>query len=1464
MKKLYLMSFFVFLISTGIFAQKKFFDNASSQELEKAKPVTKNIKKFSVFKLDEIAMRAYLQNAPMEFKNNGITLPLEIPMPDGSVEIFNMVESPTLSPEIAAQNPDIKTYTGNGTRDKKSVIRLSLTSLGFNAVILNVVNDAVYFESYTTEKSNIYFNYFTKDVIVPDGPKKSSCQLDPEDLGKEIPHTHNSHRSVASSVGSELTTFRLAMAADAEFVAHNGGTVSSGFAAVVAYVNRIKAFYRNELSVDFILVSGTNLIYTNAATDPYDNDNQVTMLNQNRDNCNSVIGVANYDIGHVWGYVGTSGGGVASLESVCSDTRKGKGVSGEGDLNSYSQVFMDQLVYHEMGHQFGMTHSYNSSIPVCTTRSADTSVEPGAGATIMSYGFTCGTDDYFTSSQMGPILQFHQANYEQAFVFMGTISCGVVTSTGNTAPVVVVPGSYTIPKSTPFALTGSATDANGDSLSYCWEGTNIGTITPTSSTLADTAQPPFFRTYAVSSSPTRIYPTLARILDGSNYGVGDKLPSVGVVTTHSFTVRDNNANGGGVSNAVVNVTVDGAIGPFLETTNLSGIYSAGSTKAITWSVNGTDVATPNVAIMLSTDGGQTFPTTLLATTANDGTEVITWPNVNTSTARIKVMSLGNIFFDISNVNFSIFPALLANVTGTNTTTTGGSDGTATSAPSGGAISFNYNAQNTFPGAPYNSTGSPVNTPITVATITVPALPAGTVINSATLNLTNVNAINGSFGNEVRVYLSGAYTLAATQLVVENGGGIISPNPAINLSGFPVAGGTIDLQFSETMDDPGIDATIDGAYITINYTKNGYNYVWSNVATTTSISALSAGTYSVTVTDAAGLTATGSYTVTDPAVSSNTITASTGSNGTVSPIGITAVAAGGSQTYTITANTCYAISSVLVDGVSVGAVGTYTFSNVTAAHTISASFVSTATDNVTTTSACGTYTWANNGQTYTASGTYTGSTSNCITEKLTLTITPTTDNITAVTACGTYRWSNNGQTYTTSGIYTGSTTNCVTQKLNLTISNPVTPTFTAISPICAGGNIVLPLTSNNGIVGTWSPAVNNLATTTYTFTPTAGQCASTTTLQVVVNTTAAPTGNASQVFNTSNPVLISNLAVSGTSVVWYQTIANAQAAVNPLASNFVLTSGSTYYATQTLNGCTSNSTLAVTFINNENGVTNISPAQCGATLDSYNSIVYANLVAGAQGYRFKVTNLASNSVVIKDYVLRNLYLNTLSNFAYSTSYSIQVAVKRNNIWEAYGASCTVTTPTAFTSVASSQCGITLSTSNTNIYANIVSAAKGYRFKVTNQTTNSVQIIDKLLRVFNFNTVTDYSNGTAYTVEVAVKNTNDTYLPYGDSCTIFTLGSAPGFVKVGYTLDNQTFKASAYPNPYNTSFNLDLRSSSNSTISVVIYDMIGKQLLSKEFSVSEIKDYQFGDTMPSGIYNIIISQDDTIQSLRMIKR
>jgi hypothetical protein len=286
-----------------------------------------------------------------------------------------------------------------------------------------------------------------------------------------------------------------------------------------------------------------------------------------------------------------------------------------------------------------------------------------------------------------------------------TAKRGTVTTTGNSAPVVTVAGpSFTIPVRTPFALTGSATDADNDTITYLWEQNDRGAATGTSLTSNTKTNGPLFHqfgTYAavtaagslvynspgenlVGTNPTRVFPDMAQILaNNTNAETGtcptaaatptipqidcfsEFLPTaayVGFAGTNAspaslnfrLTARDGK---GGVNSANTQLILAPAAGPFLVTSPNTAVTVDGtSTQTVTWSVAGTDVApvsAANVKITLSVDGGVTYPYTLSASTANNGSKAVVLPNLNSSAARVKVEAVGNVFFDVSNANFTI-------------------------------------------------------------------------------------------------------------------------------------------------------------------------------------------------------------------------------------------------------------------------------------------------------------------------------------------------------------------------------------------------------------------------------------------------------------------------------------------------------------------------------------------------------------------------------------------------------------------------------------------------------------------------------------------------------------------------------------------------------------------------------------------------------------------------------------------
>ncbi len=585
---------------------------------------------------DEIV--SLLHNAPMEslVKVRNSNSIITIPMPDGRNSRFNFVESPVMEQELSAMYPDIKTYLGQGIDDPNAVIRFDLTPLGFHAMILSP-NGTVFIDPYSMNETEYYISYY-KDDFRPAVEKNFICLTQ----GDNKPVINN---GIITRTGQQLRTYRVAVAATGEYTAFFGGTVPAGVAAITTSINRITGVYENDLSVRMILIANeSSIVYTNPATDPYTNNNGGTMLNENQNNLDNVIGPANYDIGHV--YSTGNFGGIAGLTVVCVNGQKGRGATGSS--SPVGDPWDIDYVAHEMGHQFGGNHTQNN---LNCNANPPTAWEPGSGITIMGYAGVCAPN---LSNHSIPY--FHGGNL---FVEMlantqtGLAStCPVVTATGNNPPVVTMPAtSLTIPISTPFSLTGTATDPDNDPLTYSWEQTNIGPQGPPSN---PTGNAPLFRPFVPENNGTRIFPKLSDIINNTQT-LGEKLPTYSRLLRFRLTVRDNRAGGGGIASDEVIFDCIETAGPFLVTFPNTNVTIGGS-QTVTWDVANTTaapVSCANVKISLSTDGGLTFPTVLAANTPNDGSESVTLPAIDNSQARVKIEAIGNIFFDMSNANFTI-------------------------------------------------------------------------------------------------------------------------------------------------------------------------------------------------------------------------------------------------------------------------------------------------------------------------------------------------------------------------------------------------------------------------------------------------------------------------------------------------------------------------------------------------------------------------------------------------------------------------------------------------------------------------------------------------------------------------------------------------------------------------------------------------------------------------------------------
>ena len=601
--------------------------------------------KFRTFSLDKAAIDKVLGDAPQEVlglpvKSRPQPALIYLPTPDGQYMAFKFVESPIMAPGLAEQFPEIKTYAGTSVDDSSVKLRFDFTPAGFHAQIL-APGARWYIDPQFKGDTHRYVSYHSTDYRLD--KEFYQCLLESKEaVGASSVFPQRS--------GDTLRQYRLAVATTGEYSQFHGGTTAGTLAAVTTTINRVTGIYEREVAIRLTLVANNNLIiYTNPGTDPFTgNNNAGVLISESQSVINNVIGAANYDIGHT---LSTGAGGLAGLGVVCNNFQKARGVT--GSRRPIGDPFDVDYVAHEMGHQFGGNHTFNGANGNCSggNRHGSTAYEPGSGSTIQAYAGICGADNLQSNSD--PI--FHSVSHTEIMNYVGGAgACGTTTSLNNAIPKADAGSDYTIPVQTPFVLNGSSSDDDaGDTLTYLWEERDLGSQAALNA--ADDGQIPLFRVFTPSASPLRFLPRLATLAN-NNTDNAEKLPQLGRTMDWRLTVRDNE---GGVDADDMQVVVDQNSGPFQVTSpnggeDLSGIIN------ITWNVANTSnapVGAANLDIFLSTDGGLTFDLTepLVSRTANDGSHSVALPNITSTTARIMVKGSDNIFFDVSDQDFSISP-----------------------------------------------------------------------------------------------------------------------------------------------------------------------------------------------------------------------------------------------------------------------------------------------------------------------------------------------------------------------------------------------------------------------------------------------------------------------------------------------------------------------------------------------------------------------------------------------------------------------------------------------------------------------------------------------------------------------------------------------------------------------------------------------------------------------------------------
>lgn len=676
MKSLFSLFMSCSLVLSGkFFAQhtnSQFWSNQSEASIVvsgKRQIVPKN---YFTFLLKDSLLLKTLFHAPgeRETKLSKSACIIELPNPEGINQRFKVVESPVMAEELAAGYPEIKTFSLKGIDDPFASGKADWNAFGFHASIFSPLGD-YFIDPYCLENLIDYQSYYTADFEKEEQNKiPETAEIEIKEHETEIKSQQKSGAKRATStpvcIGDQLRSYRIAIACTGEYaIAATGSTtptMAQTLSKIVTSLNRVDGVYEKEVAVRMVLVpTETNVIFLNPSTDPFTgNNNANTLINESQTIITNTIGSANFDIGHTFS---TGGGGLAFLGVVCTNASKARGITGSG--NPVGDPYDIDYVAHEIGHQFNANHTFNAITGSCNgNRTQATAMEPGSGVTIMGYAGICSSNDLASNS----IPYFHAISYDEIILFSQSGSgnvCPVTTTSGNQPPLVSGAGSYVIPFSTPFILTGSGIDPDGDAITFSWEETDAGDAAGNN---WNSGTKPFFRSYNPVASSTRYFPKYSAVINNNYTGVkGEYLPDSPQTLNFRLTARDNLMGGGGVCYDADIVSIVNS-GPFsVSYPSATGIiWGNTQSKTITWDVNGTNLNPINCAsvnILISYDSGNNF-SLLVSNTPNDGNEIIPVPTVTTviSTCRIKVEAKGNIFYDISNNDFTISTDIKAGIT----------------------------------------------------------------------------------------------------------------------------------------------------------------------------------------------------------------------------------------------------------------------------------------------------------------------------------------------------------------------------------------------------------------------------------------------------------------------------------------------------------------------------------------------------------------------------------------------------------------------------------------------------------------------------------------------------------------------------------------------------------------------------------------------------------------------------------
>jgi hypothetical protein len=585
-----------------------------------------------------------------KFSNLGLPTEISLPVPTGSNIIVKLSPSPILSEDLAKQYPNFMTYQAQQVDQPKNIGRFSISHLGLFG-FFRYNNQWMLLSPRYQGETREYASYWYKDAPT----ESETVSLTADFLLTDTQREESVLAQKRVSTGDTLRTYKLAISTTGEYGQKFGGTTENVLAELMNLVNRINQILLIDLALQFELIDNQDIIFFDPISDPYTNSDIATDIEENQVIVDQAIGSQNYDIGHV---LGTNGGGLAYVGVVCNNQFKAQGYTGLN--NPQGERFYIDLVAHELGHQLGAVHSFNATnSESCAQgqRNNSSAYEPGSGSTIMSYAGICGSQNLQNDSDP----YFHSISIQNIRNYVDSFSgqrCGVEASIGNAIPQIqMLQKVYTIPAETPFVLSGSATDADNDLLTFTWEqfdnGGTLGATSSLSDMNSDNGSNPLFRSYSPVDITRRYFPQLNDVLAGGT-SLGETYATSDRDLRFRLTARDNK---GGVNQQDLVITVTTTNQTFSIDTPAQ--WQGLSEQTVTWDIGDTlsaPINCANVDILLLTDTSTAIETTVLMHTPNDGQQSIDVPNVTSDSARLALKCSDNVFYALSPEAFSIIAA----------------------------------------------------------------------------------------------------------------------------------------------------------------------------------------------------------------------------------------------------------------------------------------------------------------------------------------------------------------------------------------------------------------------------------------------------------------------------------------------------------------------------------------------------------------------------------------------------------------------------------------------------------------------------------------------------------------------------------------------------------------------------------------------------------------------------------------